>query len=213
MSGDGIIMAGDCAGFVDVASLKGIHYAMQAGIFAARTAFEALKAGDASAARLSGYDRLIRDSYIASDLRKTRNMRLAFKHGFVMAGIENGVMTATRGAFPGWKFAVEEDAAEPRVSKASEPFKPDNVLTFSKLDAVFKSGNATRDTIPSHLLVGRTSPPRWPTSTRTSARRGSTSVPPTAFGSIRPIASTARPPMCWGRAGLPGKAAAGRSTA
>jgi len=28
------------------------------------------------------------------------------------------------------------------------------VLTFSKLDAVFKSGNATRDTIPSHLLVG-----------------------------------------------------------
>jgi ferredoxin-like protein FixX len=30
---------------------------------------------------------------------------------------------------------------------------PDGKLTVSKLDAVFKSGNATRDTIPSHLLV------------------------------------------------------------
>ena len=39
-------------------------------------------------------------------------------------------------------------------STPGEPFAPDNVLTFSKLDAVFKSGNATRDTIPSHLIVG-----------------------------------------------------------
>jgi electron-transferring-flavoprotein dehydrogenase len=31
---------------------------------------------------------------------------------------------------------------------------PDGKLTFSKLDAVFKSGNATRDDIPSHLVVG-----------------------------------------------------------
>ena len=29
------------------------------------------------------------------------------------------------------------------------------MLTFSKVDAVFKSGNATRDTIPSHLIVGQ----------------------------------------------------------
>ena len=34
-------------------------------------------------------------------------------------------------------------------------FTPDGTLTFSKVDAVFKSGNATRDTIPSHLVVGR----------------------------------------------------------
>ncbi len=154
LSGDGVILAGDCAGFVDVASLKGIHYAMQSGIYAARVAFEALKTGDASAAGLSGYDRMVRTSSIASDLRKTRNMRLAFKHGFALAGIENGLMIATRSAFPGWRMPVKADAAEPRTPKPHEPFKPDNGLTFSKLDAVFKSGNATRDTIPSHLLVG-----------------------------------------------------------
>jgi electron-transferring-flavoprotein dehydrogenase len=37
---------------------------------------------------------------------------------------------------------------------AARAFSPDGTLTFSKVDAVFKSGNATRDTIPSHLLVG-----------------------------------------------------------
>ena len=35
-SGDGLIMAGDCLGTVEVASLKGIHYAMQSGMYAAR---------------------------------------------------------------------------------------------------------------------------------------------------------------------------------
>ena len=154
LSGDGVVMVGDCAGFVDVASLKGIHYAMQSGVFAARAAFQALKTKDSGATTLASYDRTVRESYLVRDLRKTRNMRLAFKHGFALGGIENGLMTLTGGAFPGWRMAVPDDAAEPRDTGAEEPFVPDNVLTFGKLDAVFKSGNATRDTIPSHLLVG-----------------------------------------------------------
>jgi electron-transferring-flavoprotein dehydrogenase len=154
LSGDGLLLAGDAAGLVDVASLKGIHYAMQSGVYAARAAFRALKARSASADILSDYDTAVRGSYILRDIRKTRNMRLAFKHGFVRAGIESGLMTLTGGAFPGWRIPVREDAAEARTAGRTEPFTPDNVLTFGKLDAVFKSGNATRDTIPSHLLVG-----------------------------------------------------------
>ena len=49
-TGDGLLLVGDTAGFVDVPSLKGIHYAMQSGIFAARAIFAALKRGDTSAA-------------------------------------------------------------------------------------------------------------------------------------------------------------------
>jgi len=41
-------------------------------------------------------------------------MRLAFKHGFVLAGVMNGLLTLTRGAFPGGRFAAEPDAAQPR---------------------------------------------------------------------------------------------------
>ena len=42
-SGDGLVIVGDAAGYVEVASLKGIHYAMQSGIYAARAIFDALQ--------------------------------------------------------------------------------------------------------------------------------------------------------------------------
>jgi electron-transferring-flavoprotein dehydrogenase len=155
-SGDGLLTIGDCAGFVDVASLKGIHYAMHSGMEAARAAFRALERDNPAAGPdgLGGFDRTIRDSYIVSDLKRTRNMRLVFKHGFFLAGLENALLTVTGGRFPGGRIAVHEDAEAPRrVGRESAPFAPDGKLTVSKLDAVFKSGNATRDTIPSHLLV------------------------------------------------------------
>jgi electron-transferring-flavoprotein dehydrogenase len=154
-SGDGVVILGDSAGFVDVPSLKGIHYAMQSGIYAARAIFAAFQAGDPSAARLATYDRLVNESYIMKDLYKTRNMRLAFKDGFYVGGVKAGLMTLTSGMFPGGKIDMGADAAVPRRAAApAAPFVPDGKLTFSKVDAVFKAGNATRDTIPSHLIVG-----------------------------------------------------------
>ena len=88
-------------------------------------------------------------------MKKTRNMRLAWKKGFVGGGVRAGLRTLTGGAFPGGTIAVEEDAAEPKVLGDETPFVPDGELTFSKVDAVFKSGNQTRDDIPSHLIVGK----------------------------------------------------------
>ena len=157
--GDGVLTVGDAAGFVDVPSLKGIHYAMQSGIYAARASFYALKTGAATADALAPYDRMVNESYIARDLYRTRNMRLAFKDGFFIGGAKAGLMTVTGGRFPGGKIDMAADASAPRAVIPERPFTPDNVLTFGKLDAVFKSGNATRDTIPSHLLVGQDIPP------------------------------------------------------
>jgi electron-transferring-flavoprotein dehydrogenase len=153
--GEGVMIVGDAAGYVEVASLKGIHYAMQSGMFAARTAFAALKTGNASSASLSQYDDLVNGSFIADDLYRRRNMRLAFqKHGFFVGGIMASLMTVTGGRFPGARIDSEPDAKVPRAAAKSESVVPDGKLTFSKLDAVFKSGNATRDDIPSHLLLG-----------------------------------------------------------
>jgi electron-transferring-flavoprotein dehydrogenase len=153
--GHGVMIAGDSAGFVEVASLKGIHYAMQSGMLAARTAFAALKKKDTGAGALSGYDRLVDASYIRDDLYRRRNMRLAFQEsGFYGGGIKATLMTLTRGAFPGGRIASHRDADEPRRVAPESTLAPDGKLTFGKLDAVFKSGNATRDDIPSHLIVG-----------------------------------------------------------
>ena len=153
-SGDGLVILGDSAGFVDVPSLKGIHYAIQSGIFAARVIFQALEAGEATGARLAEYDRLVNASFIMRDLYRTRNMRLAFKAGFYAGGLKAGLMTLTGGRFPGRRIAMEPDAAIARRLTATSSFVPDGKLTFSKVDGVFKSGNATRDTIPTHLVLG-----------------------------------------------------------
>lgn len=153
--GDGLVIVGDAAGYVDVPSLKGIHYAMHSGILAARAIFRALKAGDTSEAGLRGYTDAVDRSYIMTDLKKTRNMRLAFKNGFYRGGLKAGLMTLTGGSFPRGKIPVPEDADEIRTVGSGGPkVSPDGKLTFSKVDAVFKSGNQTRDDIPSHLLVG-----------------------------------------------------------
>jgi electron-transferring-flavoprotein dehydrogenase len=156
--GDGLVILGDAAGFVEVASLKGIHYAIQSGMAAAEAIFAALKKGDTSATSLKPYDDAINDSYVVSDLRKRRNMRLAFKSGFFMGGFKATLMTVTGGAIPGGRIETAPDAAEPRVDAGHQNFVPDNKLTFRKLDAVFKSGNSTRDDIPSHLIVGKDIP-------------------------------------------------------
>ncbi len=154
--GSGLLVVGDAAGLVDVPSLKGIHYAIQSGILAARTIFEALKVEDTSEVGLRRYTEAVDRSFIVRDLHRTRNMRLAFKSGLVRGGARAGLMSLTGGRFPGETIRVEEDAAEARHLRNPAPaFTPDGELTFSKTDAVFKSGNTTRDDIPSHLLVGR----------------------------------------------------------
>jgi electron-transferring-flavoprotein dehydrogenase len=153
--GDGLVVVGDAAGYVEVSSLKGIHYAMLSGMLAARQIFAALRSGDTSAAGLAGYTAAVDASAIMEDLRARRNMRLAFKSGFVLGGAKAGLMTLTKGAFPGRRISVPADAAEPkRVGSPAVPFAPDGELTFSKVDAVYKSGNQTRDDIPSHLVLG-----------------------------------------------------------
>jgi electron-transferring-flavoprotein dehydrogenase len=152
--GDGLVVVGDAAGFVEVASLKGIHYAMQSGILAARAIFAALKQGDTKAAALAPYDRAVDESFIMRDLHARRNMRLVFqKAGLYAGGVQAAVMSVTGGAFPGGRIRSERDADMPRRVGTAEPFAPDRKLTFSKLDAVFKAGNATRDDVPGHLVV------------------------------------------------------------
>ncbi|HEX9107783.1 MAG TPA: electron-transfer flavoprotein:ubiquinone oxidoreductase [Longimicrobiales bacterium] len=157
-SGDGLLMAGDCAGFVDVASLKGMHYAMKSGMLAARAIFEALKRKDTSAASLAAYDTLVNDSFIYRDLHRNRNMRLAFKSGLIMGGIKASFLEWTNGRFPPVHPEGDRDSDVPRRRTGKKPFVPDGKLTFSKLDAVFKSGNKTRDNIPNHLLLDRDVP-------------------------------------------------------
>jgi electron-transferring-flavoprotein dehydrogenase len=151
----GAVLAGEAAGLVNVPALKGIHYAMWSGILAAETIFETLRQGrdPKSPGALDGHDAAVRRSFIMRDLYRVRNMRQAFGAGLFAGAALAGLMTLTRGAFPGWRFGTRPDAEhEVRAGRRRYP-KPDGKLTFDKLSSVYASGNRTRDTQPSHLQV------------------------------------------------------------
>ncbi len=150
----GMLVAGDAAGMVNIAELAGVHYAMHAGMYAAEAIVEALKA-DAESVNFESYDRQIRDSVIEKDLYRSRNMRQPLSKGLVFGGLMGSAMVATKGAFPGGHWKVEDDA-EPEmfIGDAGGKYpRPDNELTFNKLDSVFLSGNATRDDAPNHVRI------------------------------------------------------------
>ena len=152
LSTPGMVIAGDAACMVNVPTLKGIHYAMHAGIYAAEAIVEALKKDSVN---FEDYERKVKHSVIEDDLYRSRNMRQVFSKGFFVGGALASAMTITRGAFPGGHWKNEDDADLPvEIDGAAKQYpKPDNKYTFDKLNSVFLSGNATRDDAPNHIRI------------------------------------------------------------
>src|SRR2546422_1095324 len=70
---DGALIVGDAAGFMNSMRLKGIHLAMRSGMLAAETAFDAVRAGDSSSARLRQFQTKIEQGPIRHELYPMRN--------------------------------------------------------------------------------------------------------------------------------------------
>jgi electron-transferring-flavoprotein dehydrogenase len=153
----GLLLAGEGAGFVNVPTLKGIHYAVETGRMAAEAAYECLRRGDGPDAHeaLAGFDDAVRASYVWSDLRRVRNMRQVFSKGFYAGGVLASLATVTGGRLPGGRVHSEPDAEQEvfATDRASRYPAPDGVLTFDKLSSVFASGNKSRDDQPNHIRV------------------------------------------------------------
>lgn len=148
----GMVIAGDAASMVNIPTLKGVHYAMHAGMYAAEEIVESLKQDSVN---FESYDEKIRSSLIAEDLHRSRNVRQGFSKGFFVGGAIANAWALTKGAFPPGHWSQEDDAEhEMELGKAGDMYvQPDNELTFGKLDSVFLSGNATRDDAPNHVRV------------------------------------------------------------
>jgi electron-transferring-flavoprotein dehydrogenase len=164
---DGGLIAGDAGGFMNSMRLKGIHLAMRTGMLAAETAFDAVRAGDTSAAKLSDYQRKIENSRIRQELYPVRNVHQAFGYGLFPGLMYAGVALVTGGwwvtdpipSHPGHERM--EEIAEyygsrgkfPDVPPPSNATTADRKLTFDKLTNVHYSGTAHDEDQPSHLLV------------------------------------------------------------
>ena len=148
----GMVMCGDSASMVNVPKLKGIHYAMHSGMYAAEAIVEALKNDSVN---FEAYEERVREGVIGKDLYESRNMRQPFSRGFFLGGAIASAMTISKGHFPGGRWHQHEDAKEPMfLGKAGSKYpKPDGKYLFDKLSSVFASGNATRDDAPNHIRV------------------------------------------------------------
>jgi electron-transferring-flavoprotein dehydrogenase len=152
LSMPGALLVGDAGGMVNLAALKGVHYAIKSGILAAETIYSALRRGESS---FESYEQAVEESIIGKDLWEQRNTRQPFSKGLILGGPLVNLMIATKGRFPGGRWSLHRNDAQPMfIGKTKDSYpRPDGKYTFDKLSSVFITGNATRDDAPNHIRV------------------------------------------------------------
>ncbi len=159
---DGLMIAGDSAGFLNGMRLKGVHLAMKSGMLAAETAFEAVQAGKFDSAQLGAYEAKFKSSWAYQELYSARNFHQGFKHGLIHGMLNTGLGMFTGGRGFGVISRMPGEQGFERMEKRG--YKPtesrraaiDNVITFDKLTDVFNSGTMHEEDQPCHLKVADT---------------------------------------------------------
>ncbi|MGX6448110.1 FAD-dependent oxidoreductase [Patulibacter sp. S7RM1-6] len=155
LSVPGAVIAGEAASMVDMARLKGVHLAIEAGRLAAETIFAQLQAGSND---LSAYETAIEDGLVGETLRAVKNNRLRLdQHSLWVGSVLSGLDFVTKGKLPPGQPQLHRDAdievAVPEKPISERYPKPDGKYFFDKLSSVFITGNATRDDAPSHIRI------------------------------------------------------------
>ncbi len=164
MYGDGFMIAGDSAGYLNGARLKGIHLGIKSGMLAAQAAFDALLTDDYSSERLSEYERAFEGSWAKEELWKQRNFHQAFEHGQISGVLNAGLGMVTGGRGYGVVNRLEGKAGHEHMERiqryfgTEEPHPPekmkfDNVYTFDKVTEVYHGGVIHEEDQPPHLLI------------------------------------------------------------
>lgn len=99
----GALLIGDAAGLLNVPKIKGTHQAMRSGLLAA----EHLD-GQSEPHSSKGFDRVLRDSAIVSELKKVRNIRPGFNRGLWM-GLANAAWETVTAGFSPWTLSNHAD--------------------------------------------------------------------------------------------------------
>jgi electron-transferring-flavoprotein dehydrogenase len=162
--GNGWMILGDSASFLNSQRLKGIHLAIKSGMLAAETAFDALLSGDSSADTLSEYKAVVDASWIKDELYPVRNFHQAFEHGLYDGLVKAGIQQLMRGSNLGPDYKNEAGYLRMKHADALSPYgdgrehflgnaKGDGKLTFDRLTDVYHSGTRHEDDQPTHLVI------------------------------------------------------------
>ena len=166
LAGDGWMILGDSAGFLNSQRLKGIHLAIKSGMLAAETAFDAHARKQISRAERSETSRTkVEASWIKEELWPVRNFHQGFEHGFLRGMVHAGLQQFTGGRglrdrYPDRRRARAHahlsDVMRPTADARSQiigPAKGDGKLTFDKLTDLYHSGTKHEEDQPAHLVI------------------------------------------------------------
>lgn len=153
--GDGFVLAGDAAGFLNASTLKGLHLGIKSGMLAASAIAAAITSQDFSASKLRAYDEAFEASWAREELFLVRNWRQAFDQGFLAGMIDAGVQMITGGRGLVKRRGGHADHTTMRPVSQSRFEKPvcDDTKSMDKLTDVFHSGTIHEEDQPAHLLV------------------------------------------------------------
>ena len=152
-------LIGCSAGFVNVPRIKGSHTAMKSGMLAAEAAAAAIAAGREKDA-ITEYDAAVRESWIATELKKVQNAqpliaKFGGELGTVLAGADMWLRTLF--SFGVWKpLKHHKDAEATQRADLFKPIaypKPDGVISFDRLTSVSFSYTNHEEDQPCHLVL------------------------------------------------------------
>jgi len=152
-------LIGCAAGFMNVPRIKGSHNAMLSGMMAAEAAFAAISDGR-SRDVLDAYEQRLKQSSMAAELKKVRNVkplwsRLGTRLGVMLGGIDMWLNTIFPFLTHTLKHSKPDYASLEKAAGAKQidyP-KPDGVLSFDILSSVFLSGTNHAEDQPVHLRL------------------------------------------------------------
>jgi len=164
LAGNGWMIIGDSAGFLNSQRLKGIHLAIKSGMLAAETAFEALVANNFSTAQLKSFKEKVDASWIRDELWEVRNFHQGFENGLIHGLLHTALQQLTGGRGLHAVYTMHsghermkhldqlpaDGGAEARLLGKA---KGDGKLTFDKLTDLYHSGTKHEEDQPAHLVI------------------------------------------------------------
>lgn len=162
--GSGFMIAGDSAGFLNGARLKGVHLAIKSGMVCAESALQALLNQDYSAQSLSACETGFESSWAREELWQQRNFHQGFAHGVFAGMINSGLGMITGGRGFGVANRLEGKAGHEHMERIQryfasedphvpEKMKFDNTYTFDKVSDVYYGGVVHEENQPAHLII------------------------------------------------------------
>ncbi len=144
------------AGFLNGSRIKGSYAAIKTGMLAAEAAFDAVNAGR-SADELSAYPEAFKNSWLHTELKKSRNFKPWMSKGLYVGTLMVGIEQKLLGGNVPWTIHnthADHECLKPAAE--CQPIiypKPDGVISFDRLSSVFISNTNHEENQPAHLTL------------------------------------------------------------